>query len=268
MMIKKHLGILVVLFSFNTALCNTPPKIGEDTQNGIIVATWNIGHFSQGRKEYSLIKDNYEHKLNEFQTFIYDSIKSDILCVNEFSAVFCKDSLGREVLSEEALFGSFRTKKVFMQNRFVCNALFAKRKLKHVKETSFLYNDIAKDDRPTILWHYYVMADIKIQGKKVKLICTHLVNRAEKHCQNQIEELVRVCEGYERVIICGDMNTWNFSKFIKAGYSLANDGTIVTFPSKSYALDNIIVKGLNLSEVRVLKTSLSDHYSLACRVTL
>lgn len=260
----------IVLLFVNSIISNAQSeKVSRKNHNGIVVATWNIGHFAQGKIDHSLISTSEcRKKIEQYRSFVYDSIHADILCLNEFSNELCKDYLGNRVYAEAQIFNGFRFRKVFKQNRFVCNSLFSNKKLKSVKMFPFLYNMSAKNDRPSILWHYYVMAEVKIGGKSVKLILTHLVNRAEKHCQNQIKELIEVCKKYDKVIICGDMNTWDFSKFKRAGYQLANDGSIVTFPSKSYALDNIFVKGLKISEVSVHKTKLSDHYSLSCRVSL
>lgn len=240
------------------------------SNKGLVIATWNIGHFSNGRKDYSQIpKEAYKSKLEQYRSFVYDSIKADILCLNEFDNVFLRDgSSGDGIKTDETLFADFKNKEIFKKNRFVCNAIVSNLKTRKAKMHRFAYSDSAKIKRPSISWHYYVESDIKIAGKVVKLICTHLVNRSERYCQDQIMQLIRKYENANYVIICGDMNTWNFSRFVKAGYKLANDGRIVTFPSKGYALDNIIVKGLNLSNVRVLKTELSDHYPLICEVSL
>lgn len=238
--------------------------------DGIIVATWNIGHFSKGQKDHSTISaSDYKKVQGEFKSFIYDSLKADVLCINEYEERFCSDSLKDVVLeTDKVLFDGYRTRQMFKKNSFVCNALFSKRKMKHTLMRPFIYNLFAEEDRKNISWHYYVMADINLQGKKVKLVCTHLVPLAERHCQNQIKEILNACEKYDRVIICGDMNTWDFSRFKKAGYRSATDGKVVTFPSKSYSLDNIFVKGLKISNVRVCKTNLSDHYAVKCMVSL
>ena len=264
---KKIISLLVALVCFLYSYAQ-----GEHLNNskGVLVATWNIGHFSKGQKDHSLISSSeLSQKVDDYRSFIYDSIKADILCVNEYERVFCSDSAkSLYAITEKMLFNNYRSRQIFDKNSFVCNAIFSNKKMKNAAMHPFLYNLFAKDERSAIEWHYYAVTDITIQGEKVKLICTHLVPLAEKHCQNQIKELLYFAEKYPKVIICGDMNTWDFSKFRKAGYTLANDGSIVTFPSKSYALDNIFVKGLNMSDVKVIKTGLSDHYALLCRISL
>ena len=268
---NRYLLIFPFLFYFLNSIEVSADNNHNIDKDEIVIATWNIGHFSEGKVDHSLItSSDYNYKINEFRTFVYDTIAADILCVNEYSREFCRDSLRGIILAEDSLFYRFKEKKVFKQNRFVCNAIFSNRSIENAIMHPFLYNNdnTAKAEKHSIVWHYYVMTDISINGQNVKLVCTHLVDRSEKHCQKQIKELIKECDQYDRVIICGDMNTWNYFQFEEAGYLLANDGNSVTFPSKLYSLDNIIVKGLNISNVRIVKTDLSDHYSVSCKVSL
>lgn len=263
------LALVFSLFFTDLSLCYGKRNKRQLNDESAIVATWNIGHFSKGSKPYSLISSsNFKKKITEYRSFVYDSINADILCINEYDEFFCKDSTGYVELTEKVLFDGYKNRKVFTKNTYVCNAMFANRKLKNAKMHDIEYNQIAKKDMPRIVWHYFVFSDIIIAGKRVKIVCTHLVNRAPEHCNNQIKELISLCKAFDRVIICGDFNTTNYTQFKEAGYKLANDGSIITFPSNSRALDNIIVKGLNITDVRVVKNALSDHYPLVCRISL
>ncbi len=259
---------LSFIFTLSSGCAISKTELSRKNEE-IKVATWNIGHFSEGKKYYSTIQPSeYKHKLASFRSLFYDSISADVLCINEYEEIFCKDSTGESIMTEEAILDGFRVSREVTKSNYVCNAIFSNKKLKHVKKCDFMYNMTAKKDMPRIIWHYYMIADITVAGEKVKLINTHLVNRNYKHCQNQIKELISICIKDERVIICGDFNTTDFSQFKKSGYLLANDGSMVTFPGKSYVLDNVIVKGLKISDVRVIKSSLSDHYPLVCRISL
>jgi endonuclease/exonuclease/phosphatase family metal-dependent hydrolase len=265
---------LLFVLLLGTCLCYGRTQTGSNPPNqstdSIVVATWNIGHFAKGRGYRSLIKmDDYPKKAAEFQSFIYDSIAADVLCVNEYSKEFCIDSIRGTVIADDSIFNRFKEIKVFPQNKYVCNAIFSNKKLNQSVMQPFHYDDTDRTEtNDRITWYYYLLADISIGGEDVKLVCTHLIANSEKKCQKQIEELIKVCEKYEKIIICGDMNTWNYSKFKDAGYTFANDGSIVTWPAKSYALDNVFVKGLKISNVRVVKTDLSDHYAVVCLVSL
>lgn len=258
-------NLLFILISVRAQINDSLQKYEKE----ITIGTWNIGHFSRGSVDHSTVSSsNFEKELAQFRSFVNDSLVVDVLCVNEYSDIFYHDRLNKHIWAETSLFGGFKEHQIFKQNKYVCNAFFSKMDLKNPKMCPFLYSDSVKAIRNNIDWFYFTWADIMVGGKDVKLVCTHLINRAENLCQEQIEQLINTFDKYDRVIICGDMNTVNFSKFVEMGYTLANDGTLVTFPLRSDPLDNIIVKGLKISNVRVLKTNLSDHYPLVCKISL
>lgn len=68
--------------------------------------------------------------------------------------------------------------------------------------------------------------------------------------------------------MCGDWNTTNYIFLKKAGYSLANDGSMKTIPYSSTVLDNIAVRGLKIENVNMIETKLSDHNSLVCELII
>ena len=68
--------------------------------------------------------------------------------------------------------------------------------------------------------------------------------------------------------MCGDFNTTDYSKLKIAGYSLANNGSFKTYYKEKWALDNIVAKGVKISDVRIVKTELSDHYPLICHISI
>ena len=262
-------SILLLFFCCNSKSNTIIDSISNKKDESVTVCTWNIGHFSKGEKDYSLIPSSKSAEIIvEFKSFVYDSIKADILCLNEYESEFCVDSIYGNIIAEDAIFGDYLIHRIGKKNSYICNAMFSNIALKDIRRKEFKYEKKTKVEIPRIDWYYFITSDIIIGGEKVRLVCTHLVNRAEEYCQNQMEELIKACEKFERVIICGDMNSWNFTKFKNAGYTLANDASLVTFPSKSYALDNIMVKNLIISDVRVIKTELSDHYPLVCKVSL
>jgi len=86
------------------------------------------------------------------------------------------------------------------------------------------------------------------------------------------------------VIIGGDFNIKNnhpgdtkdhateFDVFAEAGYTLANRGQLITWPSwhnpkRECPIDNIMVKGFEMSDVQVRgHNKLSDHKMISCRL--
>ena len=240
----------------------------NNTPKEIVISTWNIGHFSNGKKPKSLIDSGqYKSKLKSFRTMIYDSISADIIGINEFSPVFGKNRKGKEALTSDVLFDKFAVKEEGVES-WVCNSIFSNIKLRNIKRVYFECSKpfISKD--PRVALFNYVSVDALWGCNSVKIVLVHLVSRSPNLCQLQIEELLSKYRNYDKVIMLGDWNTWDWSKIKKEGYTLANDGSFITFPSKKYALDNIIVKGLKIIDVRVIETDLSDHYPLVCKIII
>ena len=242
--------------------------------NDFVLCTWNIGHFSNGSKHFSMIGvEEYKKQLELYRSFIYSEVCPDIITVNEYNHVFCgNDTKNKTYHTSLLLFNHFRYKKIGSQYTGICNAVFSNVK---IRRSHFVFFESHKktvgDDNIKTRENYYIESDLYIGGKKVKLVCLHLLfssRIAEKYQMNQMEELINHYSDTERVILCGDWNTGIYSSLTNAGYLLANDGSLKTFPSKGYALDNIAVKGLDISDIRMVRTELSDHYPLMCRISL
>ena len=240
----------------------------------IVLCTWNIGHFSNGAKSYSLIDvAEYRESLTNYRSLIYDFIKPDVITINEYNKVFCgKDTSNNSYSTSLLLFDDFKKKIIGLQCWGICNAIFSNLKMKNSR---IIYFESQKrtegDDVVKSRDNYYIESDLYIYGKNVKLVCLHLLfsyKIVDLYQRHQMQEIIERFRDNDRVIICGDWNTETYNLLKNGGYELANDGSLKTFPSKGYALDNIAVKGLNISDVRMIKTDLSDHYPLTCRLSL
>ncbi len=240
----------------------------------LLICTWNIGHFSNGAKSYSMIDvAKYNESLAKYRTLIYDDIRPDVMTVNEYNVVFCgKDTENTPYKTSSLLFDGLKKNVIGLKCLAVCNAIFSKKKMGSPRTVDFVsQKNIEGDDFVRSRENYFIESELKLNGKKVKLVCMHLLFSSkvdEIYQQKQIEELISYYQNQKRVIICGDWNTEALSSLKDAGYKLANDGSLKTYPLKKLALDNIAVKGLEVSDVRVVKTNLSDHYPLVCRVSL
>lgn len=259
----KRVVLFLLISIFASLRCISQGTKGD----GFVVSTWNIGHFANGKKNHSQITSHqYQSKLKELRDLLTDSIGADVICLNEYSHVLGTDRNNKKRKSRKVLFNNFKIKKEGRLAGFSCNSIFSNLKVKNIEERHFNSSKPFIAETPRAANYYYLCCDLFVNGKKVKLVCAHTTSSAIKICRAQINELIQQFEEYDRVIMCGDWNTTNFSQFKKAGYVMANDGSIITFPSKSYALDNIIVKGLQIDDVRVIRTDLSDHYPLVCRI--
>ena len=266
---RNELYILLFCFSFcQNAICQV-----SDNDTKIILATWNIGHFSNGSKKDSKISSkNHDVKLYQYREFVYKRLKADVLCLQEYSQGYGVNSSGLMSATSLVLFDGFKKKNEGVQRGFCCNAIFSNVKIKHVRMNEFKCNKQYTNISPSAKTTYYISADLYIGKKKVKIVCLHLAfSKIKGHPevqQSQIAELIRLFEKYDRVLMCGDWNTTNYKLLQKAGYSLANDGSMKTYPHRSTALDNIAVRGLKIENVRMIGTKLSDHNPLVCIISL
>ena len=234
-----------------------------------VISTWNLGHFSKGKKTHSTIDEsNYQTSYNELQRVLRDSINADIVCLNEYSEEFGTDGSRHKRLTKDLFFSSYTYSEIGPLLGFSCNSIFSHLKVKNTRLRLFEISKTVAVKMPRAENYYYLESDIYLNNIKVKLVCAHTTSSASALCQSQISELLNRYRKCERVIMCGDWNTEDFSLFKNSGYVLGNDGSLKTFPSKKYALDNIAVKGLKISDVRVVRTDMSDHYPLVCRISL
>ena len=264
------LRFFLILLSFWLFPCQQNAKKHKD----FVICTWNIGHFSKGKKHYSLIrKDDYKRQLDLYRSFIFNELCPDLLAVNEYNYLFCEeDNEGDDFVTSSLLFDNFKKGVIGSHEKGICNAIFSNVKIKKHRFVKFEgHKKIEGDDEIKTRDNYFIESDLYISGKKIKLVCLHLLfsnNVKEVIQQSQMEELINRYSRIDRVIMCGDWNTGIYTSLKNAGYALANDGSLKTYPSSGYALDNIAVKGLYVSDVRMVKTELSDHYPLVCRITM
>jgi endonuclease/exonuclease/phosphatase (EEP) superfamily protein YafD len=115
--------------------------------------------------------------------------------------------------------------------------------------------------------YYYISGDLYYKRDVIKLVCAHTISRNNDLCQKMIVEIIDAYKDYDKVIMCGDWNSGNYKKFVNTGFSLANDGSYKTYPQGKYPLDNIIVKGLKIIDIRMIETDLSDHCPLVCKIS-
>lgn len=266
------LVLICVLGYQSFALDDSKNAFTKNEDSGIVLCTWNLAHYyAYGSAKNVIDGAIYEEKLKAFRAVLYDSINADVISLNEYSTNFGVDKKGGGHQSSVVLFDNYKTKYEGGATRkgIVHNALYSNVRMREFKKQPFEFIKTTRYKKSHRDF-YYLTSDVFIDEKKVKLVCVHLIHskKAPSLVQGQITELIKSFKGEERVVICGDFNTSNYSKFKIAGYTLANDGSIVTFYKSFKPLDNIVTKGVRISEVRTVKTELSDHYPLVCRLSI
>lgn len=242
----------------------------------IRICSYNIGHFSGGASTDSTITaSDYDTKLAAYKSTLRQ-IDPDVIGVAEYSAIFGTNSDNEKMPAKDVLFGAFIPSEIGAQSHYSCNALFSKTVIENAASEKYECNQEAVITHTTTIEakdYYFIEADLYMRGEHIKVVTTHLAfdtNYPGVLQADQIDELIARYANTDKVILMGDWNVADFSRFdafVTAGYTLANDGTFHTY--NSYALDNIVVKGLTVSNPGMITTTgQSDHYPFYCDVEL
>lgn len=263
-------GLYASLYTSNSPQIKMSNKNVEKSE--VVLCTWNIAHYyAYGSSKKVIDGSIYESKLKEFREVIYDSINADLISLNEYSSVFGVDKDGVAHLASKVLFDGFTSwiEGGATQKGTEYNAIYSNIRMGNFQKHEFDYIKTTKH-KFSQNGYYYLSADMLVGGQLVKFVCVYLIylTKDASLVQNQIAELIEKYKNEKRVVICGDFNTRNYSKLKKAGYSLANDGSIITFYKTSKPLDNVAAKGVKISDVHTINTKLSDHYPLVCKISI
>ena len=253
--------------------------MSADCPESFTVATWNIGHFANGNAASSRIADtDFETKSVEYQNYI-EGLDADILCVNEYSRLFTPSHLAQDALFKDPTPIYFAGE----QRHFSCNAVFSNLPLQNITVHDYACNqgvELLYSSTNKAEYYYYVTAELVIGEETVHFVFTHLAFDEDRSpdtvCQAQIAELIDLYKDVEHVVMMGDWNAYHkfyYDPFAEAGYTLGNYGEILTCTGSrtgglEWAVDDIIVKGLTLTDFRAVNTGLSDHIAVVATLTL
>lgn len=244
-------------------------------KDSLVVFQWNIGHFSHGGLPFSNIsQDDIQEAIINYNN-ILEQYAPDIISINEYSNIL-GEYQDIKFISRDILFHSYKFAYLFPQNNYSCNSVFSRYPLMDVRNNSFSCNKDTQITHTSAIKaddYYYISSFIIWNGKLISFISTHLAfdDNNEEIAKAQIRELVDKFSECDYVIMCGDWNCSqdSFDIFKDNDYQLANCdqyGNIITYPALSKCLDNIIVKGLSVHNIKVIKTDLSDHYPIMCTI--
>ena len=225
---------------------------------------WNIGHFAFGRaSDTGIAAADARHRAEDYRRAIA-GLGADIIGLCEYSAVFDRGG-GR---TRDLLFGDYAHVLAGPQEEFQSNALFSRRPLSGGRIVPYA------DRRQRT---YALSCTAEVGGRRIVVVQTHLdLDRSAR--RTQIAELVAAFGREERVIVSGDFNIddpGEYAPFEAAGFARANFGRFGTFNthrrrdfSKTPAIDNVFIRGLEFVDVRLddLPLRLSDHRMLVCRL--
>lgn len=244
------------------------------------MASWNIGHYALGKDWQSKVKpQEWKDRAKAYADFL-EEVDADYLGVCEYSGAFTVDG---QIPADRVVFGRYDRMMIGPHHGWQWNAAFWKGFVKR--------GDAVKCYARHLQDVYYIANRVEIGGREVVFVQTHLDwgTQFEGHEQDraeQMKELIADFAAEKRVVISGDFNVGirfrdptkksldnpaEYQVFAAAGFTLGNDGRHKTAPSGrcSNALDNIIVKGVRLSDFRVYdRADLSDHALVSATITL
>ena len=259
------------------------PKTAKPADS-FTIATWNIGHFSNGGNMNSSISNgNAAAAAVKYGTYIDDVLGADIICLNEYSARYAP------AYNASDLFDAYTAVAYEGEQRnYSCNALYSKLPLANVTVHEFACNvgvDIQYTNAVEATDYYYITGELELGGETVTIVAAHLAFDDDLYdvfpyidtvCQNQMRELIETFASTERVLILGDWNAYDYSYFdlfTDAGYSLGNRNEIKTCTGSKtkdleWSVDNMVAKGLTIRDFRGEPTTLSDHIAVIATITL
>ena len=270
------------------------------------VVQWNIGGFTHGDNggdqgyDFGNRQAQYYIDLPIWKDTIND-MDADVICCCEYNEVMLHGAGGDpDVIAREEIFGLF--KHAYIQPKlanYMMTAIFS-----HMRAESITRKEFdAQRSYGNPVHRYYESAKYNIANKDVYVVATHLETGGEEDAGvpvrlAQMDELIDYASDKEYVIICADFNASSFNddedrahgseqynKFLEAGFKMANHGYLGDFNTgeKVYSiLDNIIVKGFDVSNIKIYddpnntskqvelvqEHQLSDHAAIGCTLTM
>ncbi|MBR3466917.1 MAG: hypothetical protein IKH15_06830 [Bacteroidales bacterium] len=285
-------------------LVSTPLKdLPTNVPVKLRVVQWNIGGFTKGANggdqgyNYKGHEADFYTDLPVWKDTIND-MNADIICCCEYNKVMLHGEGGEpDVIARDEIFGLY--KHAYIQPKledYNMKAIFSHMAAKGLTRT--LFPTHRNGSQP-----YYETVRYKVNNNDVYVIATHLDwSRGDtdtSYRQGQMEELMAFAADKQYVIICADFNAGagdvteefrrngskEYDQWLEAGFKMANHGYLGDFNtgSKVYSvLDNIIVKGFDVSNIKIYddpnntskqvelvqEHQLSDHAAIGCTLTM
>ena len=221
------------------------------------VGQWNVMMFGINGNVYGMSDEVYSRGISEIDSILTE-INADILFLNEYNDFLDVKKLHN---TYETL---FKKKYSFFAKSFNGCAILSTFPLR-IEERVFGSRR-------------FLVGVIRFQKQEIGISCIHPVPNFTEYSQDERiddhKQIVNIMKDYNNVIVAGDFNTldsFELEPYRQARYYLCNwgnEGEIVTWPERRWALDNIVVKGLSVESYHVIPfTSVADHYPTYAIIT-
>ena len=228
-------------------------------------ASWNIGHFSNGKSHRSTILPARGAEMSAKYGKLLDSIAADWFGVCEYSEAFTTTG---SMKASAAVFGRYPVKSFGPVNHYQVNGAFAKRRFTVLEK-------VVKDYHVRTQKTYYIAHRVAIDDAcEAWFVQTHQDWQDGSFRTNQIDRIVNDFAGCPRVVVSGDFNSfwrdglnrfvadWTYAnRMQQAGFHVMNTGAL------GAGVDQIYVRGFAMTDgTYVRHDGLSDHNVAACRL--
>ena len=292
MKIITSLSIPFMVLGCSTAASSSSIDLEEEfkklSNDGryLICSQWNVGQFGNGSSQSIIEEVNYNEMVVKWNKEVI-SHSSSVCGLIEYNNVFAINPSGKAVTPDAVVWNNYPYRACFRQTYTTSwyggNAVNSMYPLSAAQKVSYsCFTDIVDSDESTqkhIDESFYTLADMTYMGVTVKVAeCSVPYNHSDlddnTYQKLVFNELVDTFKNYQYVILMGDfeiVNNEDYGIFVDGGFSLCNGGEFGWFPTcpdKSTlvkginGLDNIIVKGFDIKNVRMSSSELSDHYPL------
>ena len=240
---------------------------------------WSVSHFSDGTYSVASIPESEGKRMAAKYVKFLSSVDADVVGITEYNEDFTTNG---SIKASTALFNGYE-RSVGPAKGDVCNAIFFRpAKVSKIEEKDVFFESHFEDA-------YYKAVKLNVSGTPVWFVQTHLDSNTylaghRKDREEQMKKLIKDFGDEPHVVIAGDFRVGvrvpgkrcfpapeEYKVFEKAGFQLVNLFGTGTYPVESpiQPLDNIIVKGVGISEVRFLDADhLSDHLAISCKLSI
>lgn len=280
-----------------------PSELPAQIPARLRIVQWNIGGFSMGKSNNSTYDDphrgdtddrpggTFEHDLPIWKGTIND-MDADIICCCEYNQVMKIGHDGEaDVIARDAIFSCYKHAYIRPKTApYMQTSIFSKFIANSIGQYNFAHTVTTS--------RYYETMQFRLNNKDVWVVATHLDagdDGATTRAQQTVE-LMEFAADKDYVILCADWNycsfsddedralgSLNYDQWLEAGFKMANHGYLgdLNTSMKKYSiLDNIIVKGFDVSSIKIYDGpnaanitepqthQLSDHAAIGCTLTM
>ena len=268
-----------IIFAVAVACVAAGCSTGKVERAQVHFLHWSVSHFSDGTYSVASIPESDGDKMAAKYVKFLNSVDADVVGITEYNENFTTNG---SMKASTALFKGYE-KSVGPAKGDVCNAIFFKSgKASKIEEKDVFFERHFEDT-------YYKAVKLNVSGVPVWFVQTHLDSNTylsghRKDREEQMKKLIEDFKDEPNVVIAGDFRVGvrvpgkrcfpapeEYKVFEKAGYELANLFGTGTYPVESplQPLDNILLKGVGISEVRFLEADrLSDHLAISCKLSI